>query len=82
MSAVSTETARIIAPATVVEKLGEGVPGMLMILANGESFEHEGIRIEAVPAYNLSEERQGFHPKGPGQRLRGHHRRKTNLHRR
>lgn len=63
MSAVSTETARIIAPATVVEKLGEGVPGMLMILANGESFEHDGIRIEAVPAYNLSEERQGFHPK-------------------
>ncbi len=64
MKAVSTDAALVIAPATVAKKLGEDVPGELTILANGETFELDGIRIEAVPAYNLTEERQGFHPKG------------------
>ena len=36
-------------------------------LANGESFETaEGWKIDAVPAYNISEEKQNFHPKGVG----------------
>jgi L-ascorbate metabolism protein UlaG (beta-lactamase superfamily) len=64
MMAVSTATTLVLAPTTVAEKLGEGIPGELIVLANGESFERDGIRIEAVPAYNLTEERQGFHPKG------------------
>ncbi len=64
MMAVSTDTTRIVAPPTVAEKLGEGVPGELAIVANGETFEVGGIRVEAVPAYNLTEERQGFHPQG------------------
>ncbi len=34
------------------------------ILANGESFEEKGLKIEAVPAYNLTEDRRDFHPKG------------------
>ena len=64
MRGVSTDTTRIVGPPTVAEKLGEGVPGELAIVANGETFEVGGIRVEAVPAYNLTEERQGFHPQG------------------
>ena len=64
MMAVSTDTTLVIAPKSVAEKLGEGVPGQLTIIANGETFEGDGIRIEAVPAYNLTEERRSFHPEG------------------
>jgi len=64
LKAISTKDTAIVAPATVVEKLGEGVPGRLTILANGETFEQFGILVEAVPAYNLTEDRQQFHPKG------------------
>ncbi len=64
MQAISTDATAVIVPTTVAEKLGEGVPGNFHILANGESFDWEGIEIEAIPAYNLTEDRQGFHPKG------------------
>lgn len=64
LKAVSTDTTRVVAPPTVAEKLGEGVPGELTILTNGETFESDGILTEAIPAYNLTEERRGFHPEG------------------
>ena len=64
LKGVSTDTTRVLAPTTVAEKLGSDVPGELTILANGETFERDGIRIDAVPAYNLTEERLGFHPQG------------------
>lgn len=64
LSGVSTEETRILAPTSVAEKLEEGVPGELTILANGETIEIDGIRVEAVPAYNLTEERMRFHPQG------------------
>jgi len=64
LAGVCTETTRIVVPATVAEELGERVPGELTILANGEAFSTAGIRVEAVPAYNLTEDRKGFHPQG------------------
>jgi L-ascorbate metabolism protein UlaG (beta-lactamase superfamily) len=63
-AAVSTGSTLVVAPATVAEKLGSSVPGELKILANGESLDHAGVRVEAIPAYNLTEERLGFHPEG------------------
>ena len=33
-------------------------------MANGDSSEWEGVSIEAIPAYNLTEERKQFHPEG------------------
>ena len=36
------------------------------ILNNGEKLNHQGIIIEAIPAYNLTTERLKFHPKGRG----------------
>jgi len=64
MQTISTDSTVVIAPTTVAEKLGKGIPGQLHILANGETFDLDGIKIEAVPAYNLTEERKGFHPEG------------------
>jgi len=51
----------IIATKDAVAKLGEG-----KILNNGESLNHNGINIKAIPAYNLTEDRLKFHPKGRG----------------
>jgi L-ascorbate metabolism protein UlaG (beta-lactamase superfamily) len=58
---------RILAPKAVVEKLPEGpVRENAMVLGHGAKRELEGISIEAVPAYNLTRDRQRFHPKGRG----------------
>jgi L-ascorbate metabolism protein UlaG (beta-lactamase superfamily) len=64
LQGVSTETTDVVAPVTVKDKLAGEAPGRLTVLANGESFERYGITVEAVPAYNLTEERAQFHPKG------------------
>ncbi len=64
MQTISTDDTVVLAPTTVAEKLGKGIPGRMHILANGESFEEKGLKIEAVPAYNLTEDRRDFHPKG------------------
>jgi L-ascorbate metabolism protein UlaG (beta-lactamase superfamily) len=55
-----------VVPKMVVEKMPEALRGKtkVKILANGEKTEVEGIAIEAVPAYNITPEREKFHPKG------------------
>ena len=49
----------VYAPKSVIEKLHRGVS-----LANGDSIEYNGIHVRAVPAYNTTEGRERFHPKG------------------
>jgi len=50
---------RVFAPADVAAEIaGDVVP-----VAPGDSFETNGIGVQAVPAYNQREERLGFHPK-------------------
>ena len=52
----------------LTEKCAEKVPGGL-VMRNGEVRTVEGIKVEAVPAYNLVHKRdtgQPFHPKGVG----------------
>jgi L-ascorbate metabolism protein UlaG (beta-lactamase superfamily) len=56
--------ARLVGPASVVEQLPPDLRGRATALANGQTQEFLGIRIEAVPAYNLAADRQRFHPKG------------------
>jgi L-ascorbate metabolism protein UlaG (beta-lactamase superfamily) len=58
IAAVGTAKAIVIGTATCAAK----VPGMI-VMKNGESREAAGIRVEAVPAYNLA---AAFHPKGQG----------------
>ena len=64
LSAVIAMAAAIGAQAGLAEDTLMTAEGPLTILANGETFEQFGILVEAVPAYNLTEDRQQFHPKG------------------
>jgi L-ascorbate metabolism protein UlaG (beta-lactamase superfamily) len=66
VAAVSTEQTLILAPTTVADKLGREISGELTIIANGGSFRRPGLEVEAIPAYNLSEDRLEFHPKERG----------------
>ncbi|MDA8870424.1 MBL fold metallo-hydrolase [Rhizobiaceae bacterium] len=48
----------------VMAMLPEELKSNTTALANGESGEAAGITIDAIPAYNLTEERKNFHPQG------------------
>jgi len=64
LALLRTEKTIIVLP----EKSGEGVKGGT-IMRNGDVIELEGLKIEAVPAYNLVHMRSKgmpFHPKGAG----------------
>lgn len=62
VAAVATDGTVTVAPTSVAEKLGTAIPGQLTILANGETTDRDGIGIEAIPAYNLTDDRLEFHP--------------------
>lgn len=65
LQAVRTLESTLVVPAAVAAKLGPD-QGNAKILANGEQTTVGGVTIEAVPMYNLSEERKTFHTKGRG----------------
>lgn len=65
---LNLEKASFIVPAAVKEQLGDlkiNSSGV-QTLANGEETLWEGIRIEALPMYNLPETTDSRHPKGRG----------------
>jgi len=64
--AVSAEKTKVVAPAAVANELPEADRDRVRVLDNGETLIWEGVEIEAIPMYNLTEERQRFHPKGRG----------------
>ncbi|MCG6919647.1 MAG: MBL fold metallo-hydrolase [Acidobacteria bacterium] len=65
VAAVAQDDTTIVVPQSVAERLGE-VKGVVKVLANGETAEVAGVSVEAIPMYNLTEERTQFHPKGLG----------------
>jgi len=65
LTAVRAPDALLIVPAAVAEKLGPD-KGSAKVLPNGETTKVGDITIEAVPMYNLTEERKKFHTKGRG----------------
>ena len=65
LAAVRTPEAVLVVPAAVAEKMGADKGGA-KVLANGETTKVGDIGIEAVPMYNLTEERKKFHTKGRG----------------
>ena len=65
LAAVRTPQTAVIVPAAVAEKMGAD-KGNAQVLANGEKTTAGDIGIEAVPMYNLTEERKSFHTKGRG----------------
>jgi L-ascorbate metabolism protein UlaG (beta-lactamase superfamily) len=66
VNGLATPSTVIVGPASVAEKFPEADRGRITVVANGESAEWGESVIEAVPMYNLSPERQEFHPKGRG----------------
>jgi L-ascorbate metabolism protein UlaG (beta-lactamase superfamily) len=54
----------LVAPPTVVEQLPAELRPRAISLANGQSQELLGLKVEAVPAYNLTPDRLQYHPKG------------------
>ena len=58
--------APIVVPQAVADQLPEALSARIQVLANGESTTIEGIGIEAVAMYNLTEDRLQFHDKGRG----------------
>ncbi len=61
------DNTKMITTSTVATDFGKR--GNRAILANGESVTFDGVKVEAVPAYNIQHLRDGsnpFHPKGRG----------------
>ena len=58
----------LIAPRAVKERLTKILPAEQKIheLSNGQSLEWQGIRIEAIPMYNLPDSAGSRHPRGRG----------------
>lgn len=57
---------KLVGPPAVVDQLPSDLRSHATPLANGQTQELLGIRVEAVPAYNLTTDRLKFHPKGRG----------------
>ncbi|ETX14982.1 beta-lactamase [Roseivivax halodurans JCM 10272] len=64
LSALVGEGVHLVTNPAVGDMLPEDLAGMSEQIGNGESTEWEGLSIEAIPAYNTTEERQNVHPEG------------------
>jgi L-ascorbate metabolism protein UlaG (beta-lactamase superfamily) len=58
--------APIVVPQAVADKLPEELKANVQVIANGESKMVADVPIEAIPMYNLTEDRLKFHEKGRG----------------
>ena len=56
----------VVAPAAVVQELPEELASRTRTLANGEETSVSDVVVEAVPMYNLTEDRLQYHEKGRG----------------
>ena len=57
---------KLICPAAVAEQMSPDLRARATVLANGQTADPLGIKIEAIPMYNLTPERLKFHTKGRG----------------
>jgi L-ascorbate metabolism protein UlaG (beta-lactamase superfamily) len=64
LQAVTGDHTTIIAPRNIYEKMPAELQAKAHVLANGEKTTVDMIPIDAVPAYNTTEARANFHPKG------------------
>ncbi len=60
---VSANTVLVV-PQDIADKLPADLKAKAKVLANGMSTDIAGVKIEAVPAYNVSADKLQFHPKG------------------
>lgn len=64
LAAIVGENTQLITNPAVQEMLPEELKAKATALANGESTDVSGISIEAIPAYNTTEDRLEYHPQG------------------
>ncbi|WP_340109299.1 MBL fold metallo-hydrolase [Pikeienuella sp. HZG-20] len=64
LTALLGEKTRLITNPAVHGMLPAPLQARAAAMANGETAEHDGFRIGAVPAYNTTPERMKFHPQG------------------
>jgi L-ascorbate metabolism protein UlaG (beta-lactamase superfamily) len=57
---------KIVCPAAVAEQMTPELRKSAMVLTNGQVEEISGVKIEAIPMYNLTAERLKYHTKGRG----------------
>lgn len=62
--AIVADSTQIIANPAVMGKLPEALKERASEVANGGTADFAGMVIEAIPAYNTTEERKNFHPEG------------------
>jgi L-ascorbate metabolism protein UlaG (beta-lactamase superfamily) len=58
---ITKEGTALLVPQSVFDILKKGV-----VIANGQVWEGNAVKVEAVPAYNTTQDRDKFHPKGRG----------------
>ena len=56
--------AKLVAPAAVADKVSNDMFREELVMANGDTIDHLGMKIYAVPAYNPPGNGKIFHPKG------------------
>lgn len=66
LQAIVGDATGIVAPAAVAGELPEGLKSKVTVLANGETVSIAGLPVEAVPMYNLTEDRMKYHTRGRG----------------
>ncbi|MGE0232469.1 MAG: MBL fold metallo-hydrolase [Flavobacteriaceae bacterium] len=64
LQAITGEGTKLVANPSVYEKLPDTLKGKATSIANGERMEAGGVAIEAIPAYNTTQDRLKYHPKG------------------
>jgi L-ascorbate metabolism protein UlaG (beta-lactamase superfamily) len=66
LKTIVQDKTKIVAPAAVQDTLSEDLKKKTTIISNGENGTVEGIKIEAIPMYNLDPARTKYHSKGRG----------------
>lgn len=64
--AIAGNSAPLVTNPGVAHKLPDALRARATVLSNGDSAQQLGIAIDAIPAYNTTEDRMKFHPQGIG----------------
>lgn len=66
LTAVVGPKTQLVSPPALVGVFSAGLKAKAIAVANGESTERVGFKLEAVASYNTTPPRKRFHPKGQG----------------
>lgn len=64
LAALKGDETQMLTNPAVFDMLSEDMKVNTSVLANGDSASLTGLQVDAIPAYNMTEGRENFHPKG------------------